>query len=180
VFSPDSATRANLITGTILSINISPGGVPKWPVARAELTFTGIRGDAHAHPRIHGGPAKAILLITAEGLDELRAVGYGVYPGALGENFTTAGLDRRNIRIGSRFRTGESIIEIASMRVPCATLDVYNERDLPPIQQALFDKQVKSGDASSPRWGLGGFYARVLIEGKVRAGDPISLTEIVV
>ena len=142
------------------------------------LTWTGLDGDAHAHPRFHGGPAKAILLMTSEGLDELRAQGYGVYAGALGENFTTTGLDRRDIRIGSRFQAGKSIIEIASMRVPCATLDVYNEPGLIPIQEAIFDGRVKSGDPSSPRWGLGGFYARVLGEGRVRAGDEIALIEI--
>lgn len=154
--------------------------MPKWPVARALATFTGLEGDAHAHPRFHGGPSKAILLITSEGLDELRAQGYGVYPGALGENFTTAGLDRRNILIGSRFRVGACIIEIAGMRVPCAALDVYNEAGLAPIQQAVFDADVKAGNRSSERWGLGGFYARVLREGMVRAGDPVELTEIAV
>jgi MOSC domain-containing protein YiiM len=154
--------------------------VPKWPIPAAYLTFTGLEGDGHAHPRIHGGPGKAILLITSEGIDELRALGYGVFAGAMGENFTTTGLDRRNIRIGSRFRAGEALIEIASMRAPCDTLDVYNEPNLPPLQEAVYDKQVKAGDPSSPRWGLAGFYARVLREGNVRAGNVISLTEIAV
>ena len=113
-------------------------------------------------------------MITSEGLDELRAQGYAVYPGALGENFTTAGLDRRSIHPGDRYRVGLAVVEITKMRAPCATLDVFNEPDLPRIQDAVYDAQVKAGDASSTRWGLAGFYARVLEGGLVRMGDPIT------
>ena len=146
------------MTGSIVQINISPGGVPKRPIAEAEVTPEGIRGDSWAHPQIHGGPNQAVLLITSEGMDELIAQGYPVFPGALGENLTTAGLDRRQMRIGQRYRAGEVMLEITKMRGPCATLDVYG----PSIKKAVYDAQVKAGDASSPRWGLGGFYARVL------------------
>lgn len=102
------------------------------------------------------------------------ALGYPLYPGALGENFTTAGIDRRQVRIGDRFRAGQAVIEISRMRQPCATLDVYNGDGRPLIQGAIFDNQVKAGEPSSPRWGLAGFYARVVREGLVRSGDRIS------
>lgn len=103
-----------------------------------------------------------------------------MYAGALGENFTTQGLDRTQLVIGARLRAGQAVIEISRMRFPCATLDVLNELTLPPIQEAIFDEKVKCGDPSSPRWGLAGFYARVIEEGLVRAGDRISVTEILV
>ena len=77
------------MTGHIVQINISPGGVPKRPIAEAEVTPEGIRGDSWAHPQIHGGPNQALLLITSEGIGELIAQGYPVFPGALGENLTT-------------------------------------------------------------------------------------------
>lgn len=115
-----------------------------------------------------------MLLITSEGLNELRNQGYAVYPGALGENFTTADVDRRKIHLGDRLRVGAALVEITKMRVPCGTLDRFNEPALPRIQEMLYDLQVKAGDTSSPRWGLGGFYARVLEEGLVHAGDSIS------
>jgi MOSC domain-containing protein YiiM len=115
------------------------------------------------------------LLITSEGLEELRAQGYAVHSGDLGENFTTAGLDRHQIHLGHRFRVGQSIIEITKMRVPCATLDRFNDPVQPKIQNSLYDRQVKAGDSSSARWGLGGFYARILKAGLVRAGDSICL-----
>ena len=164
------------MTGSIVQINVSPGGIPKRPIPEAEVTPEGIRGDSWAHPQIHGGPNQALLLITSEGIDELIAQGYPLHSGALGENFTVAGLDRRQMRIGQRYRVGDVLIELTKMRAPCATLTVYG----PSIGQAVYDRQVKAGDASSPRWGLGGFYARVLRGGVVRPRDIIQLVDQVV
>jgi MOSC domain-containing protein YiiM len=161
------------MTGSIAQINISPGGVPKRAIAEAEVTPAGILGDSWAHPQIHGGPNQALLLITSEGIDELVAQGYPVFAGALGENLTTMGLDRRRMRIGQRYRAGEVMLEITKMRAPCTQLDVYGAA----IKQAVYDTQVKASDATSPRWGLGGFYARVLRSGCMRRKDIIELID---
>jgi MOSC domain-containing protein YiiM len=164
------------VTGSIVQVSVSPGGVPKRPIAEAEVTPIGIRGDAWAHPDIHGGPNQALLLITQEGIEELVGQGYPLFAGALGENLTTAGLDRRRMRIGQRYRVGNVTLELTKMRAPCSTLLVYG----PTIAQAVYDAQVKAGDASSPRWGLGGFYARVLRPGSIRPKDIIELIDQVV
>jgi MOSC domain-containing protein YiiM len=164
------------MTGSILQVSISPGGIPKRPIAEAEVTPQGIRGDSWAHPQIHGGPNQALLLITSEGIGQLLALGYPVFPGALGENLTTLGLDRGQVRIGQRYRAGEVMLEITKMRQPCSTLDVYGSS----IKRAIYDAQVKASDASSPRWGLAGFYARVLRSGFIRPKDIIELVDQVV
>jgi MOSC domain-containing protein YiiM len=164
------------VTGSIVQINISPGGVPKRPIAEAEVTPVGIVGDSWAHPQIHGGPNQAVLLITSEGIGQLIAQGYPVFPGALGENLTTIGLDRRQMRIGQRYRVGEVMLEITKMRAPCTTLDVYGSS----IKQAVYDARVRDSDASTPRWGLAGFYARVLRSGFIRTKDIIELVDCVV
>jgi MOSC domain-containing protein YiiM len=164
------------MTGSILQINISPGGIPKRPIPEATATPQGILGDSWAHPDIHGGPNQAVLLITSEGIDELIAQGYPLHPGALGENLTTIGLDRRQMRVGQRYRAGEVFLELTKLRAPCATISVYS----PTIGQAVYDAQVKAGDPSSPRWGLGGFYARVLQAGAIRPHDIIHLVDQVV
>lgn len=162
-----------MIAGEILQVNISRGGIPKRPVFEGDVGVDGVAGDAWDHPNIHGGPRQAVLLITAEGIEELTALGFALYPGALGENFTTRGLDRRALRIGQRFRAGDAIIQLTKLRTPCATLDVYG----PGIQRAMFDARVQARDASSPRWGLSGFYASVVQPGIVRPRDPIALVE---
>jgi len=164
------------MTGTIVQINISRGGIPKRPIAEAEMTPQGIRGDSWAHPQIHGGPKQALLLITSEGIQELIECGYPLHAGALGENLTIAGLDRRQMRIGQRYRAGEVLLELTKIRTPCSSLDVYG----PSIKQAVYDAQVQAGDVSSPRWGLSGFYARVVRSGVVRPRDIIQLVDQVV
>ena len=140
------------------------------------MTPLGFEGDGHVHPQVHGGPLKAVLLIANEDIDHLHGLGYPVYPGALGENITTIGIDFRRMRLGQRFHLGQAFIELTRVRIPCSMLDVYNTAG-EPIQNAIYDKRVKAGDAASPRWGLSGFYARVLETGLVRQGDIIALTD---
>jgi MOSC domain-containing protein YiiM len=160
------------MTGSVLQINISPGGVPKLPVPSANVRVEGIEGDGHKNTQLHGGPQRAILLITSEGLEELAALGFAVTPGALGENLTTKGIPRRDLRIGQRLRVGtEVVIEITKRRSPCSALNRYG----PKIQSAIFDELVKAEDPASPKWGLSGFYASVVAPGVIRPGDPITV-----
>src|SRR5215470_12266844 len=107
------------MTGSILQINVSHGGLPKRALAEGELTPLGLAGDLHSHPQIHGGARQALLLMTAEGIDELTALGFPLFYGALGENITTRGLDRRVWRIGQRWRLGDVVIELTKIRGPC-------------------------------------------------------------
>jgi MOSC domain-containing protein YiiM len=157
------------VTGTVLQVSVSQGGIPKFAISSAEATEIGIAGDTWRHP-FHGGRRKAILVITIEGIDELVSQGFTLFPGALGENLTTRGLDRRELRIGHRFKVGDAEIELTHIRTPCATLDVYGSG----IRAAIYDARVQAGDPESQRWGLSGFYASVVRPGTVRAGDSIA------
>ena len=159
------------MNGSIVQVNISLGGLPKRALAGGFLSPLGVEGDRHNHPRFHGGPRKAVLLIAAEVVDELAAAGYPVFYGALGENLTTRGLDWRGWREGQQFRAGGALLELTQIRVPCAALDVYG----PALRQEIYDDRVKAGDPGSPRWGRSGFYARVLAPGPVRPEDIITL-----
>jgi MOSC domain-containing protein YiiM len=161
------------MTGTVLQVSISRGGVPKRAIAEGDVTPLGIAGDGYANPQIHGGPRQAVLLLASEAIDELTTLGYPLYPGALGENITTLGVDRTLWRAGQRWRVGQAIVELTKPRAPCDTLSVYGVG----IQKAVYDAQVKAGDPSSPRWALAGFYASVVQPGIVRPGDPISLLD---
>ena len=162
--------------GSIVQVNISRGGVPKWPIDEGFVSPLGIEGDVQAHPQFHGGPRQAILLVTSEALEELVAKGYPVGPGSLGENLTTRGIDPRQLRIGQRFRAGQAVLELTKLRVPCAQLDIYG----PDIKGELYDREVKAGNTVSPKWARGGFYAAVVQTGAVRANDIISLLDLVV
>jgi MOSC domain-containing protein YiiM len=91
------------MTGVIVQVNVSSGGIPKRAIESAELTEAGIVGDEWRFP-FHGGRRKAVLLVTTEGLDDVIAQGFALFPGALGEKLTTRGLDRRALRLGQCLR----------------------------------------------------------------------------
>jgi MOSC domain-containing protein YiiM len=158
--------------GSVLQISVSQGSVPKRAVPEGVVTELGIEGDGHAHPEFHGGPRQALLFIAAEGIEELKQAGFPLFPGALGENITTTGLDRRALRIGQRWRVGpDVVVEFTKLRMPCKALNRYGAG---AIQRALYDEVIHAGDPSSPHWGLGGFYARVVEGGTIHTGDEIS------
>ncbi|HYP13894.1 MAG TPA: MOSC domain-containing protein, partial [Bryobacteraceae bacterium] len=115
-------------------MSVSRGGIPKHAVELGRVGELGIEGDSCRNRKYHGGPMQALLLITSEGLEELRALGFPLFAGSLGENLTTRGLDRRSMRIGQRYRSGSVEIELTKLRVPCSTLDPYGRG----VQKALY------------------------------------------
>jgi len=161
------------MAGFVKQISRSGGGMPKYAVSGAvRLESLGIAGDRHNNPLIHGGAKKAVLLISAEFIEELASKGYPVVYGSLGENLTVSGMDPQSLRSGQLYSVGDgAIIELTTLRQPCVNLDVYG----PSIKGELYDAQCRAGDYTSPRWGRGGFYARVIKPGIVTAGARVEL-----
>lgn len=157
--------------GCIVQVSTSLGGLPKRAIPGGLITPLGLEGDLHAHPDIHGGPRKAVLLASAEAIDDLTARGYPLFYGALGENLTTRGIDVRQIRIGDRLRAGGALLEITQPRGPCSALDVYGAS----LKAEIYDAQVKALDPASPHWGMAGWYAAVIEPGMVRPEDIIAV-----
>jgi MOSC domain-containing protein YiiM len=109
--------------GYIFQLNCSDGGVPKTAVNEAQLTPTGLTCDRQAHPKIHGGPQRALCLYSVERIKELQAEGHPIFPGSIGENVTISGLDWSTLKPGDRLALGEEvIIEITSYAGPCPTI----------------------------------------------------------
>lgn len=125
----------------------------------------GLDGDAQSNRRHHGGPDKAVHAYAQEDLDHWSEVlGAEVPPGQLGENLTTLGLDVTEAEIGSRWQVGEALLEVASVRTPCATLRAWQQRSGYDVTgwTRRFAAAVRPGA-----------YLRVLGEGEVRAGDDV-------
>ncbi len=149
----------------IFQINVSPrGGVPKQAVREAEVTALGLVGDRVAHPKIHGGPERALCLYSMERILALQAEGHPIFPGSLGENITVSDLDWSLVVPGARLQLGEEVVvEVTKYTTPCATITA----------------SFANGDSNRvlhkehPGWSR--VYARVLRMGHVRVGDDVTI-----
>lgn len=147
----------------IFQLNVSPGGVPKRAVLRAELGALGLAGDSVSHPDIHGGPERAVCLYALERILALQAEGHPVFPGALGENVTTLGLDFDAVTPGDRLRVGPALLEVTRYTTPCRTIaGSFHDRAYGRISQK-----------THPGWSR--VYAKVLQGGTLEPGQPIHL-----
>jgi MOSC domain-containing protein YiiM len=153
-------------TGLVASVNISPGGVPKHPIAAARIHWRGLEGDAHTKPEpIHGTPDQAVCLYAFESIERVRADGHQAFPGAFGENLTVIGLDWGGLRHGDRLRIGEAgpLLLLTDYATPCDT----QERWFIDHRYGRISARRHPEDA---RW-----YASVLEEGYVEPGDEVRL-----
>ncbi len=159
--------------GILKQVNRSNGGLPKYAVDEpVMITPDRLEGDRWRNLQFHGGPRKAILMASAEFIDDLAKRGFPVFYGAIGENLTVAGLDPHQWRAGQRYRVGQdAVIELTTLRTPCSNLFVYG----PEIAYEMYDAQCNAGDVAAPHWAHGGFYARVVTPGLVKAGDAVTL-----
>ena len=141
--------------GIVIQINRSSGGLPKRPaLGPVTVTREGLEGDDHRNLKYHGGPDKAVLMLALETLDDLKAKGFPIFPGGLGENLTVSGLDPAQWRSGQRYRLGEDVvIELTTLRTPCSN----------------------AGDPPTPQWARGGFYGRVIHGGLLVPGSGVAL-----
>ena len=137
----------------------------------------GVEGDAHAGPTVKhrsrvardpGAPnLRQVHLIHAELFDELMAAGFAVWPGELGENVTTRGVELLSLPTGARLRLGaEAVVELTGLRNPCVQIDRF---------QAGLTAAVLGRDAQGELVRKAGVMAVVIRGGPVRAGDPIEV-----
>jgi MOSC domain-containing protein YiiM/GNAT superfamily N-acetyltransferase len=150
--------------GRVLQVSVSGGGVPKRPVERAWVGAYGLEGDAHRENTVHGGPHRAVCLFGIEVIERLQSEGHPIEPGGAGENLTTSGIEWSLLPIGTRARVGDQLeLEVSSSTTPCAT-QVRNFSD------GNFNRIRIELHPSDSR-----MYARVIREGEVKPGDPITL-----
>jgi len=142
------------------------------------LEGLGVEGDAHLgvtvkhRSRVAKDPTvpnlRQVHLIHAELHDELRAQGFELAPGEMGENVTTRGVDLLGLPTGTRLRLGaEAVVEVTGLRNPCHQLNGLRKG----LMAATLDR-----DAEGNLIRKAGIMAVVITGGEVRPGDPIAVS----
>jgi MOSC domain-containing protein YiiM len=122
-------------------------------------------GDGQADLVNHGGPDKAICAYSADHYEFWRGnLDNPDLPfGAFGENFTIGGLTEIDVCIGDTWRFPDLEVQVSQPRQPCWKLARHwRTKD-------LADRVVKNGRT--------GWYFRVLAEGVVSSGQPLTLVD---
>lgn len=128
----------------------------------------GLDGDSQADLAVHGGVDKAIYAYPSSNYALWRhdfpehSSLWGV--GSLGENLALAGLDESEVHVGDIFRLGTVILQVTQPRKPCFKLALrYND------DQRIASRMVRESRT--------GWYFRVLEEGRLSDGQPLTLLE---
>ena len=136
----------------------------------------GVQGDAHAGPFVrHRHLARRrpkmpnlrqVHLIPSELFQALRADGYELRPGDLGENILTAGLDLEALPLGTILKLGaEAAIELTGLRTPCVLIDRFK----PGLKRRMLIEEY-----GRPRFRCG-VMAVVRSSGRISTGDEIAV-----
>ena len=135
----------------------------------------GIDGDVHEgalvkhRSRLRRDPSQPNLrqvhLIHAELHDELKAAGFVVAAGQMGENVTTRGIDLLALPTASRLFLGaEAVVEVTGLRNPCTQLDDFQ----PGLMSAVLGRDEHGAVVRKA-----GVMGIVVAGGLVRPGDAI-------
>jgi MOSC domain-containing protein YiiM len=139
------------------------------------LQGLGVAGDAHCgrnvqhRSRVARDPSQPNLrqvhLLHAELHAALRAEGFDVVAGDMGENVTTSGLDLLALPAGTLLHLGATaVVEVTGLRNPCLQLNRFR----PGLMAATLGR-----DAAGRLIRKAGIMAIVLADGTVRPGDAI-------
>ncbi len=141
------------------------------------LAGLGVEGDAHLgetvkhRSRVARDPSQPNLrqvhLIHSELHDELRAAGFVVSAGQMGENVTTRNIDLLGLPTGTRLHLGETaVVEVTGLRNPCVQLDRFQ----PGLMAAVLGR-----DEHGALIRKAGIMGIVLVGGVVRPGDAMNV-----
>lgn len=163
------------VTFTIRSVNtgmprdrewagIGYTSIEKLPVSGpVRVDKLGLEGDQVSDVAHHGGVDQAVYAFAREDLDAwVEVLGEPIRDGLFGENLTTLGYDVNEAEIGERWRVGSTVLEVASIRIPCNDFKGW-------IGENGFDNT--SWVKRFSEVGRPGPYLRVVEEGVLQAGD---------
>lgn len=132
------------------------------PVMLGQLN---LEGDRQGDTKGHGGPDQVALCYSADHYPAWRSeLEMPDLPhGGFGENLTIAGQQESSVCIGDVYELGQALIQVSKPRNPCFKISWrWRRADLLPRVEAT---------------GRHGWYVRVLREGLIEAGQPVTLQD---
>ncbi len=156
------------MSGTVVSINISPdGGVPKHPVDCAIVEKGGITGDYNRfrNSKKAGDLTRAVSIFSIENILALQNEGHPIEIGSTGENLTVEGIPWTTLKIGMRLQIGNVLLELSEPCAPCAKIG----KSFAGNRFSRIDHNEREGWS---RW-----VAKVLEPGLVESGDQIRILD---
>lgn len=142
--------------GTIKAVCTSEiKGIQKSETTSIELRPDwGIENDAHA-----GNWHRQVSLLSYEKIEDFKALGADVTNGSFGENIIVEGFDLISLPLGTKFRSGDVVLELTQIGKEChAHCAIYH----------------KMGDCIMPREGV---FCKVIHGGCISPGDSLEITE---
>jgi MOSC domain-containing protein YiiM len=123
-----------------------------------------IDGDEQGDLSVHGGIDKAVYCYASEHYPAWQQeLGVELPNGTFGENLTVSGLLEPDLHIGDTLQVGDAVLQVSQPRFPCYKLGIK-----------LGDQRLVKRFQDS---GRSGFYCRVLQEGLIEPGQPITLLD---
>ena len=134
------------------------GGVPKPRVDALDVTTNGIRHEIIRDKKHHGGPDKAVCLISQETILNLQSLGHPITGGSTGENILLD-VPQDSLKPGIKIQFEEVVIEITMAATPCKTIqESFLNGDFTYLSNKRYEGQT--------RW-----YAKVLTEGIIHSNE---------
>ena len=140
--------------GKVKAICISDRrGIQKTEIDKAVFVPDfGIEGDAHG-----GKWHRQISLLSYEKIEDFKARGAEVFPGAFGENLIVEGYDFKNLPVGTRLFCNDVILEMTQIGKECHShCQIYH----------------KMGECIMPTQGV---FAKVVCGGEIKVGDEMRM-----
>jgi MOSC domain-containing protein YiiM len=148
-----------MLTGSVLGIFATEeGGVPKPSVDSIDVRLNGVYGERIRDTKHHGGPKRAVCILSNQTLESLQLDGHPITGGSTGENLL---LDVSDDLLGPgiRLKFRQVELEITTPAPPCKTIqESFTDGDFKQLSHKMNPLRT--------RW-----YAKVIQEGIINSGE---------
>ena len=134
-----------MLTGSILGIFATEeGGVPKPSVDSIDVRFNGVLGERIRDTMHHGGPNRAVCILSNQTLEFLQDQGHPIDGGTTGENLLLD-IDASILKQGTRLRFEQVELEITTPAPPCKTIrDSFTSGEFKHLSHKLNPNQTET------------------------------------